>query len=89
MKIADNASEDLTEEQILANQQWAADLPRNKFIDEMNRKKAKKNRITLKVTEVIPVLPSSGSKSNKGIIAGISSEKKNSLSPSRISLNSP
>jgi len=59
-------------------------------MDEMNRKKAKKNRISLKVTEVIPVLTQPASaKSNTGIIAGISSEKKNSLSPSRISLKSP
>lgn len=56
-------------------------------MDEMNRKKAKKNRISLKVTEVIPVLTQSNAKSsNSGIIAGISSEKKNALSPSRISL---
>ncbi|KAL4483069.1 hypothetical protein ABPG74_019095 [Tetrahymena malaccensis] len=70
----------LTEDQIRANQEWANDLPHKRIIDELNRKKAQKNRLALKVTEVIPVLP----RDDNYYQAGITSEKKNkSLSPSR------
>lgn len=59
------------------NQAWAEDLPRHRFIEEMNRKKAKKNRLALKVTEVVPV-PQSDKE-----VAGVSNKKDNSYCFSR------